>query len=145
LWAASIKVNKVEFKSADPVIEEIKNDKKDLKITWLKLVELKTKSILTWDNIDWAKSYNVYKKLENENLELIVNVLEPKFEIEITWDEVKYDYFAVKALAETSSWEIYEWDLSEATKIKTGPEMLILLLISIFSAWLYLVSKQKRA
>lgn len=146
LWAASIKVNKIELKSADPVITpEIKSDKKDLKITWLKLVELKTKSILTWDSVDWAKSYNVYKKLEDENLELIVNVVEPKFEIEITWDEVKYDYFAVKALAETGSWEIYEWDLSEATKIKTGPEMLILLLVSLFSAWLYLVSKQKRA
>ncbi|MDD3145034.1 MAG: hypothetical protein PHV23_02885 [Candidatus Gracilibacteria bacterium] len=146
LGAASIKVNKIELKSADPVITpEIKSDKKDLKITGLKLVELKTKSILTWDSVDGAKSYNVYKKLEDENLELIVNVVEPKFEIEITGDEVKYDYFAVKALAETGSGEIYEGDLSEATKIKTGPEMLILLLVSLFSAGLYLVSKQKRA
>lgn len=147
LWAASIKVNKIELKAADPIIEDTKNnnDKSDLKITWLKLVELKTKSILTWDSLELAKSYNVYKKLEDWQLELIVNVVEPKFEIEITWDEVKYDYFAVKALAETGSWEIYEWDLSEATKIKTGPEMLILLLVSIFATWLYLVSKQKRA
>lgn len=141
LWAWNIKVNKIALNSAEP----IKEDKKDLKVTWLKLVELKTKSILTWDKVDWAKSYNVYKKMEDGNLEMIVNVTEPKFEIEITWDEVKYDYFAVKALAETGSWEIYEWDLSEATKIKTGPEMIILLLISIFAAWLYLVSKQKRA
>lgn len=143
LWAGSLKVNKIALNAAEPVVE--KDDKKDLKITWLKLVELKTKSILTWDKVEEAKSYNVYKKLEDWKLELIVNVAEPKFEIEITWDEVKYDYFAVKALAETGSWEIYEWDLSEATKIKTGPEMLILLLVSIFAAWLYLVSKQKRA
>jgi len=142
LWAGSVKVNKVALNAAE--VEE-KEDKKDLKITWLKLVELKTKSILTWDKLEEAKSYNVYKKYEDWKLELIVNVTEPKFEIEITWDEVKYDYFAVKALAETGSWEIYEWDLSEATKIKTGPEMIILLLISIFAAWLYLVSKQKRA
>lgn len=146
LWAASIKVNKVVLNAAEPTItEEPKEEKHDLKITWLKLVELKTKSILTWNKVNWAKSYNVYKKLEDWNLELIVNVVEPKFEIEITWEEVKYEYFAVKAMAETSEWEIYEWDLSEATKIQTGPELLILLIVSIFAAWLYLVSKQKRA
>ncbi|MDD2907568.1 MAG: hypothetical protein PHH98_02910 [Candidatus Gracilibacteria bacterium] len=146
LGAASIKVNKVELKSADPtLVPEVKSDKKDLKITGLKLVELKTKSILTWDKVDGAESYNVYKKMEDNNLELITNVLEPKFELEITGDEVKYEYFAVKAMAKTGSGEVYEGDLSEATKIKTGPEMLILLLISIFSAGLYLVSKQKRA
>lgn len=146
LWAASIKVRKVVLESAE-VTENTDNnsDKKDLKITWLKLVELKTKSILTWDKLEDAKSYNVYKKFDNWELELIENVVEPKFEVEIVWEEIKYEYFAVKALAETGSWEIYEWDLSEATKIKTGPEMLILLIISIFITWLYLVSKQKRA
>jgi hypothetical protein len=38
---------------------------KPLKITGLKLVELKSKSILTWDKVDGAKSYNIYKKAEN--------------------------------------------------------------------------------
>lgn len=145
LWAASIKVKKVNLDSAEPVTEEVKDNKKSLKITWLKLVELKTKSILTWDKLEEAKSYNIYKKLENWNLEFVVNVTEPKFEVEIVWEEIKYEYFAVKALAETEEWEVYEWDLSEATKIQTGPELLILLIISIFATWLYLITKQKKA
>ncbi|MDD3794081.1 MAG: hypothetical protein PHI37_04670 [Candidatus Gracilibacteria bacterium] len=145
LGVASIKVNKIVLNAAEPVKLDSKEEKDDLKITGLKLIELKSKSILTWDKLEKAKSYNVYKKLEDGNLELIVNVAEPKFEIDITGDEVKYEYFAVKAMAETGSGEIYEGDLSEATKIQTGPELLILLIVSIFAAGLYLVSKQKRA
>ncbi|NVP17582.1 hypothetical protein HUU51_02585 [Candidatus Gracilibacteria bacterium] len=145
LGAASIKVKKVNLDSAEPVTEEVKDNKKSLKITGLKLVELKTKSILTWDKLEEAKSYNIYKKLENGNLEFVVNVTEPKFEVEIVGEEIKYEYFAVKALAETEEGEVYEGDLSEATKIQTGPELLILLIISIFATGLYLITKQKKA
>lgn len=159
LGAWSIIVNEVELNAAEEVTtntwttqevvetkEEIKvDDKKELKITGLKLVELKTRSILTWDNVEWAESYNVYKKIENWDLELIENVETPKFEVEITWDEIKYDYFAVKAVSKTASWEVYEWNLSDATKVKTWPEMIILLLISLLIGWLLFVSKQKRA
>jgi hypothetical protein len=112
---------------------------------------LKSKSILTWDELKDAKSYNVYKKLEDWNLEFIENVVEPKFEVLIDMDakEIKYEYFAVKAVAEdeNSEWEIYtyEWDLSEATKIQTWPEIIILLLLSLLVWWLVLAFFKKRA
>jgi len=144
LWVWNLTVNKVEMNSAEPILEELQENKSpDLNIKWLKLVELKTKSILTWNKINEAKSYNVYKKHENWDLELITNVVEPRFEIEITWDEITYEYFAVKALAENEEWEIYEWSLSEATKIQTWPELLILLIISMLAWFLYLKFKQK--
>lgn len=158
LWAASIKINELELLAAtstwdtDEVIEEqvIDDDtkvcieNKDLKISWLKLVELKTKSILTWNEVDEAKSYNVYKKLENWEFELMTNVTESKFEVEITWDEIKYNFFAIKALSENECWEAFEWTLSDATKVKTGPELLILLVLSLIVGW-FLALKQKRA
>lgn len=147
LWAASLTVNEVVLQVADePVLieetAETVEENRELKITWLKLVELKTKSILTWDEIEDVESYNVYKKVSEWELELIENVETPRFEVEIVWDDIKYDYFAVKAVAKTASWELYEWSLSEATKVKTGPEILILILISLFIWWFMFIRKK---
>ena len=47
-------------------------------------------------------------------------------------------------MAESEEGVIYEWDLSEATKIKTWPELLILLLISLFVWGIYIAYKQKK-
>ena len=126
-----------------PVEEVIIED--ELKINWLKLVELKSKSVLTWDKVEKALSYNVYKKINDWSLELIENVSSNKFEVEILGDEIKYDYFAVKAIWKDTEWELYEWSLSDATKVKTGPEVLLLFLLSLFIGWLVFVTKQKRA
>lgn len=145
LWASSIKVNEIKLNAPEEKEEVIIEEDKELKITWLKVIELKSKSVLSWDEVKWAESYNVYKKLENEELELIENVLEPKFEVEIKWDEIKYDYFAVKAIWKTSSWEIYEWNLSDATKVKTWPELIILLLLSLLIWAIFIFLRQKKA
>jgi hypothetical protein len=159
IWSTSITVNEVELEAATEEKEKVKiiktevinedvntkNNKKDLKITWLKLVELKTKSILSWDAIEWADSYNIYKKLDDSKLELVTNVKTTTFEIPIANQELKYDYFAVKAVSKTNSWEVYEWSLSEATKVKTGPELIILFLLSLFIGWIFLFIKQKQA
>ena len=155
LWAANITVNEVVLLVADetwtwvvavqednPIIEE-ETDK--LKITWLKVVELKSKSILTWNEIEDIEWYNVYKKASDWELELVENVETAKFEIEIVGDETEYEYFAVKAITKTASWELYEWSLSDATKVKTGPEMIILLLLSLFLGWLVFIVKYNRA
>lgn len=151
LWVETVSVKLPELKSWDinvwqnPNSEDIpKNSAKDLKITWLRLVELKTKSILTWDKLKDAIKYNVYKKLENGDLELITTVDEPKFELDINLKEknVTYDYFYVKAVAKTESWETYEWDLSDATKIQTWPEVYILVILSIL-LWGFVLYKKK--
>ncbi len=153
LWVASLKVKELnsagntenkddEKEEEETKTEDKKEEKKDpLEIKWLKLVELKTKSVLTWDKLENAKSYNIYKKNDSWEFDLIDTVSEAKYEIEIdkNSEKVTYDFFAVKAVWETSSWETYEWDLSEATKVKTGPEMLILFIISMFLWWLFFV------
>ncbi|MDD2871062.1 MAG: hypothetical protein PHS49_03655 [Candidatus Gracilibacteria bacterium] len=143
LGAASLTVNELKLNAATEAIEtntgvvetntgKVCDPNKEYPITGLKLVELKTKSILTWDKIDGVESYNVYKKLENGDLELIQNVSDAKFEVEITGEEIKYDYFSIKAVAQNNCGQVYEGNLSDATKVKTGPELIILLLLSLF-------------
>lgn len=138
------KEQKPEPKKEEPKVEAPKEND-PMKITGIKLVELKTKSILTWDRVKSANGYNIYKKLPDGELELIKKVNTERFEVEITGEEIKYDYFAIKAVWETEEGKEYEWDLSEATKVKTWPELVILLLISLFFAWLFLMLARKKA
>ena len=113
----------------------------DLGIKDLKIVALKTKSVLTWLKLPDATKYEVYKKLEWEKIELIETVSEPRFEIAITWDVIKHEYFAVKAIwekefidSENKNKKIKKeitWDLSEAIKIQTGPKEIILVMLAL--------------
>ena len=149
-WKLTVKevevIEKVELNAAkEKGIEVPTNNDDELLITWLKLVELKSKSILSWDKLEKAESYNIYKKVADDKFELIENVDTNKFEVEIIWDEMKYDYFAVKAVWKKSSWETYEWNLSDATKIQTWPELLILLILSILVWSFIFISKSKKA
>jgi len=141
--ATSITVKKIELNSA-PTTGTWVQEELNLKITWLKLVTLKTKSILTWDNIVKAEWYNVYKKNTSWNLELVTTTKEPRFEIEATWKEVKFEDFAIKAFIKSASWEIIEWDLSEATKIQTWPEMIILILVSLLLGIWFMLYRRKQ-
>lgn len=117
----------------EPVIEIIETtstwsgEELDLEIKNIEVTELKTKSVLTWDAPTDAESYNVYKKIEENKVQLVESTDEPRFEIEITGDEIKYEEFAIKAVWKTASGETIQWDLSEMTKVKTGPELYILL------------------
>lgn len=115
-----------ESKEISPVEEIISTTLEteiDLSIKNIQVTELKTKSILTWDAVVEAESYNIYKKVSDNQVELIENISEPRYEIEIVWDEIKYDDFAIKALAKTASGEIIQGNLSEMTRVKTGPEL----------------------
>lgn len=151
LWVWSFKVKELNSALAedkkelstwelDSATEKVRDP---LKITWLRLVELKTKSVLTWDKLEKAKSYNVYKRNSSWWLDLVTTVFEPKFEINIEWDKVKYEDFYVKANWEDENWE-YEGVLSDPTKIKTWPELLIVLVLSLFFAWMYLFLKWRK-
>ena len=151
LWTTNLIVKAIPLnaaKSEPTPIPPVNNDtpqKSTLNITWLKVVELKSKSILTWNTLSGAESYNVYKKGLNDNLELVTNVKEAKFEVEFSKDKVNYEYFAVKAVGKTASGEIYEWDMSEATKVQTWPQIIILLILSLFIGWtVFLVWKNKQ-
>lgn len=126
---------------------DVEEDAPNLKIEWLKLVKLKSKSILSWKKLEDAKSYDVFKKNESSwDFEFLKNVVDPKFEIEITWEDIKYQYFAVKAKTETSSWEVITWSLSEATKIQTWPtEIVLILLLSLVLWFFFMIVRRKRS
>ena len=109
----------------------------ELEIKWLKLVKLKNKSILTWDKVDKADSYDVFiKNEESWEFDFVKNSVKPIFETEITWDKIKYQYFAVKSNANwCGSWETIKGNLSEATKVQTWPTELILMLLLSLIIW----------
>ena len=104
-----------------------------LDITGIKVTELKDRSIVTWDPVKDATSYNVYKKIDATKMELLENVKDPRFEIQITGEEIKYDYFAIKALGATASGEVVQGNLSDMTKVKTGPGLYLLLALLAFA------------
>lgn len=111
-------------------VEEVQWEELDLTITGIKVVELKTRSVITWTALADARSYNVYKKGADEKIELLENVKDPRFEIAITWDVVRYEDFAIKAVGQTSSGQVIQGDLSEMTQVKTGPELYILMFLA---------------
>jgi len=126
----------------------------DLWIKNLRIVKMKTKTVLTWDKLSDASKYEVYKKIEWEDSELIDTVEEAKFEINITWDNVKYEYFAVKAIWKKifKNWETGEevnkeisWDLSEAIKIQTWAKEILLVLLALFIWFVILIFSKRRA
>ena len=101
----------------------------DLNITWLKLTKLKTQSLLTWDPVENADYYNVYIK-EWMNYNLVEKVIEPKYLVNITGNDIAYEDFAVSAVMEASSkaW-MQQWDYSDAIRVQTGPALYILSII----------------
>lgn len=128
----------VELSCTKVVVEEPEVEF-NLNITWLKLIELKTKSILTWDALEKATSYNIYKMdTKTWKYELIDNVDKARYEVEVTWKKDKYEQFAVKALWKDPKWKDFEWDLSDAIQIRTGPEMIIILIASLLLGLLFL-------
>jgi hypothetical protein len=62
----------------------------------------------------------------------------------MTKENIEYEYFAIKAVAETDEWEVYEWDLSEATKIQTWPEEILLLLLALLLWWIIMVAFRRK-
>ncbi len=121
-----------EITIVEEIIQEvIVPDELDLKVRDIKVTELKTKSILTWMELSDAESYNIYKKTGDNTVTLIESVTEARYEIAITGEEIKYEDFAIKAVWKTASWETIQGNLSEMTKVKTGPELIILAFIAI--------------
>ncbi|NDK07925.1 hypothetical protein EOM39_01610 [Candidatus Gracilibacteria bacterium] len=164
--ATKIKVMMIDFESGtdeivvDIVEEEVEDDpeteedeslvnqnkvktKKIYKITNLQLTKLKTKSILSWDPISEAISYNIYKQSPGNQLVLVDNVKEPRYEVNIVGNKVTYDYFVVEPVVKGEEGETIKGQLSEVTEIQTGPKELILLLfLSLVIG--FFVTKYKR-
>lgn len=117
----------------------------NLTIKNIKVTELKTKSVMTWDALPDAVSYNVYKKISDTQVQLVQNVTEPRFEVEITGDEVKYEEFAIKAVGKNASGSTIQGDLSEMTKVQTGPEVIILALLALLLGGGFMYFQKRKA
>ncbi len=124
-------------------IEKLKR-KKIYKITNLLLTKLKTKSILSWDSISEAESYNIYKQLEWNQLILVDNVREPRYEVNIVWNKITYDYFVVEPVVESANWETLKWELSQVTEIQTWPKELLLFLFLSLIIWFFITRFKRR-
>lgn len=144
--ASKITVNAADLNSAaeQTTVTVWGVEKKIYKITNLQLTKLKTKSILTWDKIAEAESYNIYKQLDWNKLDLVENIKEPRYEVNIVWDKITYDYFVVEPVVKTESWETFKWELSEATKIQTWPKEILLLLILSMILWFIIMTAKRR-
>lgn len=135
-----------ELKSAeknDPIPSVEKEIvKPDLTVTGLKLTKLKTQSVLEWDKIEDATHYDVYMKEWNEFI-FLEKVSDPRITIYITWDEIKYNDFAIEAVIENfQDTTDLKWDISEAVKVQTGPEKyLFIILLAFFLASIIWMSK----
>jgi len=131
--AKTITVVKVEMKAAEPEKVNCEDLKKNLDVKNLKVVKMKTKSVLSWDKNTNASSYNVYKKdASGTGMVLVQNVTDSKLDINITGDQVVYEDFAVKAVLKNDVCDI-EGNQSDMTKVQTGPkEVMMIILLSLF-------------
>jgi hypothetical protein len=135
---------KEEVKLEEP--KDVELDAAKLEITGIKLEKQKNKSILSWDEIKQASSYNIYKldKTSGEK-KLIENVKENQTTIYITGDKVEYDDFFISAVGVDKEGKEQEiTDLSDMTKVQTGPaEILFLLLVSMMLG--YMIMRRRQA
>lgn len=95
-------------------------------VSGLKVAKSDDQSVLSWDSIPEALSYNVYKKDASGAYVLVENVKVTSYTVHLAKDAVKYEDFAVKAVCSDAATE--SADYAEATKVQTGPAQVIALL-----------------
>lgn len=117
--------------------------KKELEVKNITSVKLKSKSVISWDKVEKASSYNIYKKDKTgTGMTLIENVLDNKYEIIIQGDVLDYDDFLVKAVFKDDVCDI-EGNPSDMTRVQTGPkELLFMILLISLTIWVFLLRRR---
>ena len=117
----------------------------DLRIQNIRVTELRERSIITWDPVTDAESYNIYKRINENQVELIWNVTDPRYEIDIVWEELRYDEFAIKALWRTQTGTLVQWDLSDMTRVQTWPALYftVLIIALLIAAWFFFIKSRR--
>lgn len=146
-WAYILNVTEKELEAPKEIInetEEINCDdlQKELEIKNIKLTKLKSKSILSWDKVEKATSYNLYKKDSNSKMVLVQSVETNSVDIPISWNKIKNEDFAVKAVLKNEQCEIESKDFSEITTVQTWPKEFIILLIISFLIWFFILKRK---
>ncbi len=150
IWEKVIEKEKEPVKKKEKIKKEEKAVTKtwaceETKISWLKLTELKTKSILSWDKVEDATGYRVFKK-DWEAFNLIENIKENRYTIFIKEaKEITYEDFAIKAICKKEWKEIDSKEYSDVTKIQTWPtETVLFILFSLLLSGLYFIFFRKK-
>lgn len=83
-------------------------------------------TILSWDALSGAISYNVYRLSAAKDLELIENVTINQYTLYISSGALIYNDFAIKALCDAKTESSVP---AIASQVKTGPGILSILVI----------------
>lgn len=95
-------------------------------VSSVKAVTLDDKTVLSWDSLPGAVSYNVYRISASKDLELVQNVKENSYTIQLAPGAVTYADFAVKALCDEKTESTVP---ATASKVQTWPNALALIVI----------------
>lgn len=85
-----------------------------------------TKSIISWDALPGAVSYNLYTVSAAGDYTLFQNIMSPTYTLFLSKGDVVYNNFVVKALCDTKT-ESKEY--SSMSRVQSGPRMLAFVVI----------------
>lgn len=69
----------------------------------IKVTTFSDKTILAWDALSGAISYNVYRKTAAADYELLKNITDPTYTIYLSSGAVVYQDFAIRALCDDTT------------------------------------------
>ncbi len=122
--------------SSEPIIWTIGKDSCSIwNITDLTVKTDTTKSIISWDALSGAVSYNLYKVSPAGDYTLFQNTTESSYTLYLSAWAIVHDNFVVKALCDNST-ESKEY--STMSRVQSGPGMIAIVVVisAIFSAFL---------
>jgi len=102
-----------------------------------------THSIIHWDKLKDATSYQVFKKDASGEFAMIDEITTNQFRINIdtTAQQVTYEDFRVRGICKNGSY-VGEGDFSESVAVPTGPEMIIFFALFIASGIAFILVRR---
>jgi hypothetical protein len=102
-----------------------------------------THSIIHWDKLNDATSYQIFKKDSSGEFAMIDEITTNQFRINIdtTAQQVTYEDFRVRGICKNGSY-VGEGDFSESVAVPTGPEMIIFFALFIASGIAFILVRR---
>lgn len=100
---------------------------------------MSNKTILSWDALSGALSYNVYRVTAAKDYELVQNVKENSYTIYLASGAVSYENFAIKALCDDKTESSVP---ATVNRVQTGPGALAILVIISAIASIFFVRRR---
>ncbi len=98
-----------------------------------------TKSVISWESLSGAVSYNLYTVSAAGDYTLFQNVTSPTYTLFLSKGAITHDNFVVKALCDTKT-ESKEY--SSMSRVQSGPGMLAFVVIIAAMAWAFLMRRR---